>query len=84
MVWESLGIVAKNFSISLNCFELNESRKSRSSKDFSRFHINIGKKHEMNPARIIGLINDNTGKRNLDIGQIEILTNFSFFELEKS
>jgi ATP-dependent RNA helicase DeaD len=38
---------------------------------------------KLNPARLIGLINENIKKGNVEIGQIEILKNFSFFEIDK-
>ena len=35
------------------------------------------------PAHLIGLINELTGTKSIDIGKIEILRKFSFFEVEK-
>ncbi len=59
--------------------------KERSSDDsFTRFYINIGKMDDLNPAKLIGVINDNLGKKNAEIGQIEILKSFSFFEIDKN
>lgn len=54
-----------------------------SSKDMSRFFINIGSKNKIAPPIIIGLINDHTNKRNIEIGKIDILKSFSFFEVDK-
>lgn len=51
---------------------------------FQRYHINIGKKDELNVARLMGLVNENLNSRNAEIGKIEVLSNFSFFEVEKS
>ncbi len=53
-----------------------------SDENMQRFFINIGKMDELNPARMIGLINDTLDKK-VDIGQIEILKSFSFFEADK-
>ena len=50
----------------------------------TRFFINIGRKDELNPARLIGLINDQRITDNIDIGAIDILDTFSFFEIDKS
>ena len=50
----------------------------------SRFFVNIGKKDKLNPARLIGLINEQKITSNIEIGQIEILDTFSFFELDKN
>ena len=58
--------------------------KSRDDENMSRFFINIGRKDKLNPARLIGLINDQSIAKNIEIGQIEILDTFSFFELDKN
>lgn len=52
-------------------------------RSFSRFFINIGSKNKITPPRIIGMINDYTKRRDLAIGKIDILKNFSFFEVDK-
>ena len=51
--------------------------------EFSRFFINKGSKDNLNPASLIGLINKYTREHNLDIGKIEIMKSFSFFEINK-
>ena len=53
----------------------------RSSGKFSRVFINIGKKDRLQPKNIIGLINDSTGDRDINVGEIEIKDSFSFFEI---
>ncbi|WP_298369080.1 DEAD/DEAH box helicase [uncultured Lutibacter sp.] len=63
----------------------NDSRgKRRDDENMTRFFINIGRKDKLNPARLIGLINDQQIAKNIEIGQIEILDTFSFFELDKN
>ncbi len=52
-----------------------------SSSTFTRFFLNIGKREDLKPVRLIGLINDLTGIRNIPVGEIEIQKNFSFFEV---
>jgi len=49
----------------------------------TRFFINIGRKDSLNPARLIGLINDQKITDNIEIGAIDILDTFSFFEIDK-
>ena len=66
----------------LNGDDSKERRRS-SDENFSRFYINLGKMDDLNPARLIGLINENLNQKNVEIGQIEILKNFSFFEIDK-
>jgi ATP-dependent RNA helicase DeaD len=58
--------------------------KRRDDENMSRFFINIGRKDRLNPARLIGLINEQKIAKNIEIGQIEILDTFSFFELDKN
>ena len=58
--------------------------KQRNDENMTRFFINIGRKDKLNPARLIGLINDQKIAKNIEIGQIEILDTFSFFELDKN
>lgn len=60
-----------------------EKRRSRDG-EFSRFFINLGIKQGLNPARLMGLINEQTRTKNIEIGRIEIMKKFSFFEVEKS
>ncbi|MEN8124558.1 MAG: DEAD/DEAH box helicase [Bacteroidota bacterium] len=69
-----------------NDLNVDDSRqKSRlSDESFTRFYINLGKIDKVNASHMIGLINDKLGKRNIEIGKIEILNNFSFFELDKN
>ena len=49
----------------------------------TRFFINIGRKDSLNPAKLIGLINDQKITNNIEIGAIDILDTFSFFEIDK-
>lgn len=49
---------------------------------FTRFFINLGKTDNLKPVDVIGMINDYSNNRNIDIGEIEILKNFSFFETD--
>lgn len=49
---------------------------------FTRFFINLGQTDGIKPGGLIGLINEFTGLGNIEIGQIDILKNFSFFEAD--
>ena len=57
-------------------------REHRQHNNFARFYINVGTKHKLTASRMIGLINDSLGIRGIEIGKIEILRGFSFFEIE--
>jgi len=50
----------------------------------TRFFINIGRKDNLNPGKLIGLINDQNIGDKIEIGSIDILDTFSFFELDKN
>lgn len=49
---------------------------------FTRFFINVGNMDFIKPTTIIGFIKDFTGMKDIEIGDIEILKSFSFFEVE--
>jgi ATP-dependent RNA helicase DeaD len=53
----------------------------RGKNGYTRFFINIGKKDDVIPVNIIGMINDNTKDRDINIGVIDIKDSFSFFEV---
>lgn len=59
------------------------SRDDRRKTAFTRLFINVGGKNNLNPARLIGLINEGLDSGDAEIGKIEILNNFSFFEIEE-
>lgn len=59
------------------------SGRRASSADFNRLFVNIGKNHGLNPQRLMGLVNEATGERNIEIGRIDVMKSFSFFEIDK-
>ncbi|PQJ23203.1 DEAD/DEAH box helicase [Tenacibaculum sp. SG-28] len=69
----------------LNDLSSKENSRGRSSsEDMTRFFINLGRKDRLNPAKLIGLINDQGIGDKIEIGAIDILDTFSFFELDKN
>lgn len=60
----------------------NRKEKANARQEFSRFFINAGLKDGLEPARLIGLINETLQKRDVEIGKIEIMKKFSFFEID--
>jgi len=70
-----------------NVSDINSDEKKRNSnarkaeKGFSRFFINLGKKHNLRPQNLIGIINDYTKNKDISIGKIDIMQGFSFFEV---
>lgn len=61
----------------------NGSGKYVPEEGFTRFYINLGHKDSLTPPDLIGLINRSTRQRNVDVGKINILKNFSFFEVDE-
>ena len=60
----------------------NKKGTGRSSeKGYSRLFINIGKTDGMKVQDLIGLLNDNVRGKKVDIGKIDLMKNFSFFEV---
>ena len=57
--------------------------KKGSNGAFTRFFMNMGKKDGIAPNKIIGMINDNTQDRDVNIGSIDVMEKFSFFEVSK-
>ncbi len=55
-----------------------------SAGDYTRFFINVGKKDDLKPAELIGFINRQLSGHKFDLGRIDILRNFSFFEIDSA
>ncbi|KAF9657958.1 DEAD/DEAH box helicase [Tenacibaculum sp. ZH5_bin.1] len=67
-----------------NLSSRENSRGRSSSENMTRFFINLGRKDRLNPAKLIGLINDQNIGDKIEIGAIDILDTFSFFEVDKN
>jgi ATP-dependent RNA helicase DeaD len=50
--------------------------------EFSKFFINVGSHHKLSPARLMGLINEQTPKKGMAIGKIDITDRFAIFEAD--
>ncbi|WP_028888948.1 DEAD/DEAH box helicase [Tenacibaculum ovolyticum] len=74
-----------NKSDDLNDISNRDSSRGRSNdENMTRFFINLGRKDNLNPATLIGLINDQKITDKIEIGAIDILDTFSFFEIDKN
>lgn len=49
--------------------------------NFSRFALNIGSYNNINAARMMGIINEKVGHRDMPIGRIEVKGKVTFFEV---
>jgi len=56
----------------------------RQGNSLTRLFINVGSKNGLDPSRLIGLINEGLDSGDAEIGKIEIMKSFSFFEIEDS
>ncbi|MCC8144862.1 MAG: DEAD/DEAH box helicase [Bacteroidales bacterium] len=54
-----------------------------SERGYARLFINLGKTDGIGPQNIIGLLNDNITGKKVDIGRIDLMKNFSFFEVKE-
>ena len=69
----------------LNDLSARENARGRSrNENMARFFINLGRKDRLNPSKLIGIINDQEIGDKVEIGAIDILDTFSFFEIDKS
>lgn len=59
----------------------NPRSQGRKNGSYTRFFLNLGKKDGLDPRKVIGMINDHTKNRDINIGDIEIKDSFSFFEV---
>lgn len=49
--------------------------------NFTKLFINVGHKDRIVPQRIIGMINDYTPNRRIEVGKIDIFDKFSYIEV---
>jgi ATP-dependent RNA helicase DeaD len=68
----------------------NEKRSSgkgagrTSERGYTRLFINLGKTDGLGPQNVIGLLNDNIAGRKIEVGRIDLMKNFSFFEVKEA
>ena len=60
------------------------SERSGDRMSFTKLFINAGKKQNLNASGLIGLINEYSNRRNIEIGKIDIQRKFSFFEVDSA
>lgn len=63
--------------------ESGRSTGKASEKGYARLFINIGKMDGIGPQNIIGILNDYVPGRKIEIGRIDLMKNFSFFEVKE-
>jgi ATP-dependent RNA helicase DeaD len=75
---------AKDLNEPMDRGKVNKRDRNSRVEGFTRFFINLGNLDNLKPTQLIGLINDTTGKRDIEIGEIDIKKSFSFFELDSA
>ncbi|SMO81163.1 DEAD/DEAH box helicase [Gracilimonas mengyeensis] len=55
----------------------------RAEEGYTRYFLNVGQRDGLNPARLMGVVNEQMNGKKPDFGKIDIQTNFSFFEVEE-
>ena len=58
-----------------------EKRSRFAEKGYTRIFITLGKKDGIAPTKLIELINRNTKGQHIEVGRIDLMQNFSFFEV---
>ncbi len=51
---------------------------------FSRMYINVGTKNDLDASRLMGIVNEALDSSSAEIGKIDIMKKFSFFEVDSS
>jgi len=65
-------------------FDKDSKRAPRiANSNYSRFYINLGSKNDINPGKLLDIINQHAQDKSIEIGKIDILKKFSFFEVDK-
>ncbi|MDZ7807513.1 MAG: DEAD/DEAH box helicase [Gracilimonas sp.] len=59
------------------------SNNREAEEGFTRYFLNVGQRDGLNPARLMGVVNEQMNGKKPDFGKIDIQTNFSFFEVEE-
>ncbi|MCQ2230800.1 MAG: DEAD/DEAH box helicase [Paludibacteraceae bacterium] len=59
-------------------------RSRKRSGDLMRLKINMGQRDGFTPKRVLGLINDTTNSKDIDVHDIEITPRYTFFDVDRS
>ncbi len=73
----------KSVSQHLEYSSKRNNQYTNSSTSYTRLFINLGKMDGLYPKNLIELINENTKGKMIPLGKIDLMRNFSFFEVEK-
>lgn len=80
-------------SVDLNEADKNENKNYRKSSErsnkggkvgYTKFFLTLGSKDGLNKLKLLDLVNSNDSLAGADIGKIEIMTGYTFFEMDSS
>ncbi len=75
---------ARDINISADHKENRRDKKNkRNDANLTRLFLNVGKKDKLTPLRLIGIVNNALDSSKAEIGRIDIMNNFSFFDFEQ-
>jgi len=60
----------------------SRSKDSHDDRDLTRLFVSVGRKDRVLPQQLIGLLNEVTRTREIKIGRIDIMDNYSFIDVE--
>lgn len=64
--------------------ERGDRRSRKRGGELTRLKINMGQRDGFTPKRVLGLINDTTNSKDIDVHDIEITPRYSFFDVDKN
>lgn len=67
----------------LNAVADKKEKISQQATRFTTLNINLGRNHGLSPSQLIGMINEQTNKRKIPIGRIDIGPKMSSFEVDQ-
>ena len=62
----------------------SKEKKKRGNREMVRLKINLGQRDGFTPKRVLGIINDTTGDKDIDVRDIEITPRYSFFDVDSA
>ncbi len=74
---------APDLNVNVKAEKSNHQDRKGKRNSYSRFFINLGSKNGLDAGSIISLINKHSRGRRVEIGKIDIMKKFSFFEIDQ-
>ena len=73
---------ARDLNVSERGRERTE-RERQQPRTFAQFYLNLGFKNHLNPAKVIGLVNETLDSNQAAIGKIDVQKKYTLFEVEE-